>query len=444
MNRILAPHKYNEITAEWQVERYILVLTMLFIGINFLALGIVRPESIPSNIFFFLTWVICAGVGHGVLNRFLPQRDKLLFPCVMLLSGWGLVTIDRLAPRFADRQTVWLAVGVVAMLIVVRLPDLLRGLRQYRYLWLMFGLGLLISTILLGSNPSGRAGSPQLWLGFWGIFFQPSEALKLILVAFLASYLAEQYPAIRASDLEGQGLIKEGRLSAFSPRVVGPIMLMWGLSVLILVWQRDLGTAVLFFAVFAVLLYTATGYSSVLMGGGLLIIIASFVGYHLFSVVQLRFDIWLNPWADADGRAYQLVQSLQAIASGGVFGQGVGQGFPTYIPVVHSDFVYSAVAEEWGLIGIVVIIAVFAVLVSRGLRIALLNHNKPFEVLLAVGLTAMIGLQSLLIMGGVTRLLPLTGVTLPFISYGGSSMLMSFIMIGVLLRLSAVDHDEIG
>lgn len=444
MNRILAPHKYNEITGEWRAERYILALALVFIAVNFIALGIVRPESIPSNILAFVTWVICAVVGHGTLNRILPKRDNLLFPSVMLLSGWGLVTIDRLAPRFADRQTVWLVVGVLAMVLVVRLPDLLRWLRQYRYLWLLFGLGLLVSTMLLGSNPSGQAGSPQLWLGFWGVFFQPSEALKVILVAFLASYLAEQYPAMRSSEVAQAWLVKRSRLSALSPRVAGPVLLMWGLSVLILIWQRDLGTAVLFFAVFAVLLYTASGYSAVLLGGGVLIMIAGFVGYHLFGVVRLRFDIWFYPWADADGRAYQIVQSLQAIASGGIFGQGVGQGFPTYIPVVHSDFVYSAVAEEWGLIGVIALVALFAVIVSRGLRIALLNLNKPFEVFLAVGLTMMIGLQSLLIMGGVTRLLPITGVTLPFISYGGSSMLMSFIMIGILLRLSAVDNDEIG
>lgn len=444
MRRLLAPHKYNEITGDWRAERYILILTTLFIGVNFVALGIVRPDSIPSNILSFVTWLICAVVGHGVLNRFLPKRDKLLFPIVMMLSGWGLVTIDRLAPRFADRQTAWLAVGVVAMLLVVRMPDLLRWLRQYRYLWLMAGLGLLLSTMLLGSNPSGMSGAPQLWLGFWGVFFQPSEALKVILVAFLASYLAEQYPSMRSSEVAQEWMTKRSRLSALSPRVVGPVLLMWGLSVLILVWQRDLGTAVLFFAVFVVLLYTASGYSGVLVGGGLLIMMAGYVGYHLFAVVRLRFDIWLNPWADADGRAYQIVQSLQAMASGSVFGQGVGQGFPVYIPVVHSDFVYMAVAEEWGLLGAIVVIALFAVLVARGLQIALLNLNKPFEVFLAVGLTMMIGLQSILIMGGVTRLLPLTGVTLPFISYGGSSMLMSFIMIGVLLRLSAVDRDEMG
>jgi hypothetical protein len=212
MNRILAPHKYNEITGEWQAERYILLLTMLFIGVNFVALGIARPDSIPSNVFSFVTWVICAIVGHGVLNRILPKRDKLLFPSVMLLSGWGLVTIDRLAPRFADRQTVWLTVGVVAMLGVIRLPHLLRWLRQYRYLWLLSGLTLLLSTMLLGSNPSGLSGSPQLWLGFGGVFFQPSEALKVILVAFLASYLAEQHPTMRSSKVTQAWLVKRSRL----------------------------------------------------------------------------------------------------------------------------------------------------------------------------------------------------------------------------------------
>lgn len=437
MNPASDRYDYDETPSAWRTERYILMLTALFLAVNFVALGILRPDSIPSNVFAFAVWVIGATTGHFALNRLLPQRDGLLFPCVMLLSGWGLVVIDRLAPRFADRQTLWLIVGLAAMILVIALPNLLRWLRIYRYLWLLLGLGLLVSTILLGSNPSGQANAPQLWLGFGDVYFQPSEALKVVLVAFLASYLAEQYPALRA-----EGLITGNRQS-FSPRVIGPILLMWGLSVLMLVWQRDLGTAILFFAVFIILIYTASGYSLVLVSGAVLIVIAAVVGYRLFDVVQLRIDIWLNPWPESDGRAYQIVQSLQAFAAGGVFGTGVAQGYPNYIPVVHSDFVYAAVAEEWGLIGVIGIVSVFTVIVTRGLQIGLINQHRPFQALLAVGLCVVIGVQSVLIMGGVTRLLPLTGVTLPFISYGGSSMLMSFIMVGLLLRLSATHPDEI-
>jgi cell division protein FtsW len=375
--------------------------------------------------------VVCAAVGNRLLDHHLPGRDPLLFPLTMFLSGWGLILIDRLAPPFADRQTIWLLVSTAALLLVATLPHFLRWLRNYRYVLLTLGLLLLVATIVLGTNPSGQSGAPQLWLGFGSIYFQPSEALKIILVGFLASYLAEQYPAMRAEGLGGG--------QALSPRVFGPILLMWGVSVVILIWQRDLGTAILFFAVFLVLLYVASGYNLILASGALLIGIAGLVAYWYFDVVQLRVDIWLNPWPEADGRAFQIVQSLLAFAAGGTLGQGIGQGSPVYIPVVHSDFVFSAVAEEWGLLGIITVLFCMAALVTRGLQIAIRQQGKPFLMLLAVGLSMLIATQSLLIMAGVLKLIPLTGVTLPYLSYGGSSLLVSFIVIGLLLHLSPVE-----
>jgi cell division protein FtsW len=217
---------------------------------------------------------------------------------------------------------------------------------------------------------------------------------------------------------------------------------MWSLCVLVLVWQRDLGTAALFFAVFLILLYVASGQWWILTTGILLIAAAGVVAYYAFGVVRLRVDIWLNPWLEADGRAYQVVQSLMAIANGGIFGQGIGQGAPTYIPVVHSDFVFSALAEEWGLLGVIVLLGGFAILFLRGMRVATLHQSRPFYALLAVGLTASLGVQTLLILSGVLKLFPLTGVTLPFLSYGGSSLVMSFIMVGILLRLSSEQVND--
>lgn len=383
--------------------------------------------------FVFASWVLVAAGGFYVLNRYLPEHDPLIFPLVMLLSGWGLVLIERLAPIFADRQALWLIVSVLAMLFVAIFPYVLRWLRSYRYILLALALGLLVSTIAFGRNPTGNVLAPQLWLGIGSIYFQPSEVMKLIIVAFLASYLGEQSPVLRPQKPVFTGSSRLG----LSPRLIGPILLMWSLSVVILVWQRDLGTATLFFAVFILLLYVASGDIRILVGGVILVGIAAFVAYQLFSVVQLRVDIWLNPWLEADGRAYQIVQSLMAFGSGGIFGTGVGLGSPDYIPVVHSDFVFAALAEEWGLLGVIVILSGFAVLVMRGLHIGLMHNGRPFNTLLAVGLTMMIAVQTLLIMGGVLKLLPLTGVTLPFLSYGGSSLLVSFVMMGLLLRLSS-------
>ena len=424
----------EELSLELRTERLLLGLSAAFLLVNFLGLTFNRPANQVQDWLHLLVWLICALAGSWLLHRRLPHHDPLLFPLTMFLSGWGLVLIDRLAPLFADRQTVWLVVSITAMLAVAIFPQPLRWLRTYRYVLLLIGLLLLVSTILLGRNPSGQAGAPQLWLGIGSIYFQPSEALKIILVGFLASYLAEQYPVLRAKELN-----VENRRLAVSPRIFGPIMLMWGLSVVILVWQRDLGTAILFFVVFLTLLYVASGYTLILLSGAILIAIAAIAAYHRFDVVQLRVDIWLNPWPEAEGRAFQIVQSLLAFASGGVFGQGVAQGSPTYIPVVHSDFVFAALAEEWGLLGVIAVICAVVVMVVRGMRVAVHHHARPFLSLLALGLSMLIATQSLLIMGGVLKLLPLTGVTLPFLSYGGSSLLASFVIVGLLLRLSAVE-----
>ena len=290
---------------------------------------------------------------------------------------------------------------------------------------------LLAATIVLGRNPSGLDFAPRLWLGLGAFYFQPSELMKVILVAYMASYLAEQNTALRARTGTSAGA------TGLSLRLVGPILLMWLLSMVILVWQRDLGTAMLFFIVFILLLYLSSGDLRLVLSGALLVLVAGIVAYQLFDVVQLRVDIWLDPWPEADGRAYQIVQSLMAFGAGGVVGAGVGLGSPGYIPVVHSDFIFAAIAEEWGLLGVVAILSSFGVLAWRGLAIALNHHGSAFHRLLAAGLTMTLLVQALMIMAGVLKLLPLTGVTLPFISYGGSSLFACHIMLGLLLRLSA-------
>jgi cell division protein FtsW (lipid II flippase) len=414
------------------------MLAGVFVFVGMLALSLTRETNL-SYWTIFATWVGCAIGGTWVLNRYLPKRDTLLFPLAMFLSGWGLVLIERLAPFFADRQAIWLIISVIAMLLTAGFPYVLHWLRTYRYILLALTLILLISTIIFGRNPSGYASAPRLWLGVGSIYFQPSEVMKIIIVAFLASYLGEQSATLRTKNKTSEPL-RDIPHWGMSPRLIGPIMLMWGLSVAILISQRDLGTAMLFFVVFIILLYITSSDIRIIIGGGVLVLVAGFIAYQLFAVVQLRIDIWLNPWAEADGRAYQIVQSLLAFGSGGIFGTGVGLGYPDYIPVVHSDFIFSALAEEWGLLGVIAVLSGFAILVMRGLRIGMTHTGRPFYTLLAVGLTMMLAVQSLFIMGGVLKVLPLTGVTLPFMSYGGSSLLISFVMLGLLLRLSSEAH----
>jgi cell division protein FtsW (lipid II flippase) len=416
-------------------ERRLLLMASLFVLAGFASLNTLRGATLiawgPA-----LAWLSAAVIGHLMLNRWLPRRDAMLFPVCMFLTGWGLVVIDRLAPVFADRQAVWLLLSVGAMLFSAASSRLLYWLRRYRYSLLIGGIGLLLVSIFFGVNPSGERGAPTLWLGGAGIYFQPSEVLKLVLVAFLASYLAEQYPLLSAHDVRRT---LGGRV--FSPRLFGPLVLMWGICAMVLVWQQDLGTALVFFIVFLIMLYLASGQAWLMLIGAGLISAAALLAYQLFGVVRLRVDIWIDPWREAEGRGYHIVQSLLAFANGGVFGQGLGQGAPGYVPVVHSDSIYAAIAEEWGLLGAVGIVALLMVFTLRGFRTAATHQEHPFYALLAVGLTVIIAVQSLLIMGGILKLIPLTGVTLPFVSYGGSSLLVVFIVTGLLLRLSSTDNS---
>ncbi len=409
-------------------ERLLLVLAGAFVLVNQVALILARERS-PLDLWPVLVWAACALGGHVALNRRLPARDPLLFPLAMLLAGWGLNLIARLVPALADRQTLWLGVGTGALLGVTALPRDLRWLRRYRYTWLIGGLALLFLTILIGQNPASTGPRLWLWLGVGRIYYQPSELLKILLVAFLASYLAEHQRYMH------QDTVRLGPWRVPSPAFLGPVLLMWSICVIVLIWQRDLGTATLFFVVFLAMLYLASGQGLLLVGGTALLVLAAALGYHLFDVVALRVDIWWNPWPTANAQAYQVVQSLIAVASGGVLGQGIGQGQPGIIPVVHSDFAFAAIAEEWGLVGTFGVVTALATLVVRGMRIAALAGH-PFRTLLAAGLSVLLAVQSLLIMGGVLRLVPLTGVTLPFVSYGGSSLLTSFVIVGLLLVLS--------
>ena len=377
-------------------------------------------------------WLVCAAIAAFVVQRALPRHDPYLLPVVYLLSGWGIVLIWRLTPPFALRQTLWLVVGTGAMLGIALLPGQLRWLRRYRYTWLAAGLALTALTLIMGVNPSG--GGERRWLGCCGLYLQPAEILKLLLVVFLASYLSDRGDLLfQTAPGKGERRPRRQALVYFLPMLV-----MWGFSSLILVSQRDLGMSNLFFGVFIVMLYLASGRWEYVAAGAVLLAVAAVLGYALFDVVQIRVQAWWNPWLDPSGRSYQIVQSLIAVAAGGLFGVGPGQGAPTLIPVAHSDFIFAALAEEWGMLGALAMTALEGSLVFRALRVAA-DAQNAFGQLLAGGLAALLGLQTLIIMGGVIKLLPLTGLTVPFVSYGGSSLVSGFCLVGVLLRLSAMN-----
>lgn len=370
----------------------------------------------------FIVWTGVVFIASRFVSRKLPGRDPYLFPLASLLSGWGLLTIWRLDPGFGMRQAIWFTVSIVVFSAILYFYKDLNFLRLYKYLLLSVGLILTSLTLLLGTNPTGFG--PRLWLGCCGFYFQPSEPLKLLLVVYLTAYLADRIPI---------------RLRIFP--LLTPTIFLTGLALLLLVVQRDLGTASIFIMLYTAILYLATEKRRVLVVTTAALVMSGLIGFFFVDIIHARLEAWLNPWNDPSGRSYQIIQSLIAVANGGIFGRGPGLGSPSLVPVAHSDFIFTAAAEETGLMGTFGILAIYALIFARGLT-ASLRATDLFHRLLAAGLTAYLGIQALLIIGGNLRLLPLTGVTLPFVSYGGSSLLTSFVALVLLLIISNHPDQE--
>ncbi|HSH01319.1 MAG TPA: FtsW/RodA/SpoVE family cell cycle protein [Anaerolineae bacterium] len=409
---------------ETWLERWFLLLATLFVGVNSVILPWGQGEPWRDMLVAWIMWGSLMWGAHGVLRYRLGKYDPFLLPIYALLTGWGIILVARLAPAFWLRQLGWVGLGTVGLVLMGVWPGVVLWLRRYRYTSLLVGLGLLLATFVFGVNPSGFGATQWLQLPLVSrVFFQPSELLKLLFVIFFASYFDEERQLLPVQP-SGWGW-------GSWPYLV-PLGLMWGFCLLLLVWQRDLGAATIFFMMFVLLLYVVTGNGRYLVIGAILLMIAGIVGYWSFGVVALRVETWWNPWPEADNRAFQIVQSLYALAAGGVLGEGVGLGFPDYIPVVHSDFVLAAIGEEWGLVGSLTVVLCLMVLLTRGLRVGVAGQ-RPLAHYLAIGIVLLFSLQSFLIVGGVSKLVPLTGVTLPFLSYGGSSLLVSSLMMGMLI-----------
>jgi cell division protein FtsW (lipid II flippase) len=378
-------------------------------------------------------WTAVFALVNQQVNKILPEHDPYLLPAAGLLMGWGLLEISRLAPTFGLRQSAWLVAAMALFILALRLPAGLRYLRRYKYVWLTSGLVLAALTLVFGTNPMGSG--PRLWLGCCGMYLQPSEPLKMLLVIYMAAYLADRQFIL--PGLEGNSSsLWPGRLVP----MLAPTLLMTGLALSIMIVQRDLGAATLFLFIYAVMVYLALGDIRILAIGALGVVASAVAGYWLYDVVRVRVDAWLNPWLDPSGRSFQIVQSLLAVANGGVLGRGPGLGSPGLVPVAHSDFIFSAIVEETGLVGAVGLFLLVGLLVQRGLRLAI-NAPGTFRRLLAAGLSVQLAGQALLIIGGNLRLLPLTGVTLPFVSYGGSSLLFSCLTLLLLVKLSSEQHS---
>jgi cell division protein FtsW (lipid II flippase) len=388
----------------------------------------------PSILAGYLGALLAAHLALVLAGR---RTDEVILPTVGLLGGIGLLLMERLPQSLAGSlgglartQLAWLLIGltIVTVLAVAVRND--AWLRRYKYTWAAFGVGLLLLTFVFGRDVNGA----RLGLTIGPLTGQPSELLKVILVVFLAGYLSENRPLLAEESM------RLGPLRLPPLPYLAPMLAMLALAIGIVVVQRDLGAAMLFFLVFLLLLYVATSRRSYVVLGILAFLASGFVLYQIFPHVQTRVDIWLDPFADPSGAGFQVVQALHAFARGGIIGTGLGNGLPLIagrppIPALHTDFPLAALGEELGLVGIMAILGLYLVLIERGLRIAA-SAQDEFRALLAAGLALVVGVQAFIIAAGNLKLVPLTGITLPFVSYGGSSLLANAVIAGLLIALS--------
>jgi cell division protein FtsW (lipid II flippase) len=374
------------------------------------------------------------------LRRWSPDASRLLLPLASLITAIGAIEVFRIDPDLGRLQRWWLLLGAGIGIITLRVLHT-RGvavLRRYRYLFLLGAFGLLLLPLLPGSLPLGGAtvNGSRLWvrltMGDRTLSFQPGEGAKVLIVVFLASYLADRRRALAVMPRA------IGPLHLPEPRQVLPVLLAFTVAFLVLVYQRDLGASLLLFVVFVVMLFVATERPTYLIAGAALIAGGGLAAVNGFTHVAVRVEAWLHPFADYAGGGYQVAQSVFALSEAGLVGAGLGSGSPWLIPAAATDYVFVAIVEETGLAGGLALLAAFGLLITVGFGIAL-RATDAFRSLLAAGLTIVLAVQTLLIVGGVLRMLPLTGITLPFVSYGGSSLLSNMILIALLARVS---HEE--
>ena len=375
--------------------------------------------GVPAGIFAAFV------IAHIATRRFAPGADPALLPIAFALSGIGIAFVTRLAPDLAVNQVMWLFLGVAFMVLVLAFVRNLDKVANYKYTLMIAGFLLLLSPLVpgLGQEIYGS----RIWLSLGGFSFQPGEIAKIIIVLFLAGYLAQNREMLSVFT------VRVGPFRLPDIRTLLPLILMWGVALLIVVFEKDLGSALVLFFMFLVMLYVATGKKFYLVIGLGLIAVGGVGAFLAFDHVQVRVNTWLDPFADAQNTGYQLTQAIYSIADGDLFGVGLGNGLAEQIPVVESDFIFADIAEEIGLLGAAGVLLLFLCFAIRGFVTAA-RAKSDVSSFVAVGLTSVIVLQAFIIVGGVTRLIPLTGITLPFISQGGSSLLASFIIVGLLLR----------
>ncbi|MGZ4103643.1 MAG: FtsW/RodA/SpoVE family cell cycle protein [Actinomycetota bacterium] len=420
-------------------------LTMLFLSIliavgTFVLVDFARaPKVSPDLAKFMIAFTALAIGGHIAVRKLAPNADPLLYSVSILLAGFGYGEIRRLAPDLASAQLGWITIGMVAFVLTLLVVRDHRQLEQFRYSFLLLGIVLLLLPMSPIGSTLGR--SAKLWIRLGPLAFQPAELAKVVLAIFLAGYLSSKHEVMTIAAK------RIGPLNLPAPRHFGPLLLAWGLSLAVMFYERDLGSSTLFFALFVITLYAATSRAAYALAGIAMFSAGVWYAYQHFAHVSVRICAWLHPWSATDtvcgiqAAGRQIAQSAFALGTGGLTGTGLGRGHPELIDpglrsgTLPTDFIFAAIGEEIGFIGTVAILLLFGLIAARGFHIALRSRDT-FGTMLAVGLTTIITLQALLIMGGVSRLFPLTGITLPFVSYGGSSIFANFILVALLMRIS--------
>lgn len=402
---------------------------------GYVLVALSETDELPADLGGLCVGILAIfAIAHIAIRRFAPRADATLLPLAVLLNGIGFFTITRLdrdrpegKVALAPVQAIWTLVAVGAFVLVIVVIRRTGVLQRYRYSFLLLGTIALLAPLapIIGQERGGA----RLWVKLGSLNFQPGEAAKVLLVIFFAAYLVEK------RELLSLGSRRVGRMFLPDPKHLGPLLGAWGLSIVVMITEKDLGSSLLFFALFAAMLYMATERAAYLAGSLVLFVGGATIAYQFFAHVQARVANWLDPWVDSQDQGFQLVQSLFAFGTGGFAGTGLGLGSPQEIPAASTDFVFAAIGEELGLLGAVAVMIAFLLLIGSGFRTAV-QAQRPFSKLFAAGLTTILGVQTFVIIGGVTRAIPLTGITLPFISYGGSSLVANFIIIAFLLRIS--------
>jgi cell division protein FtsW (lipid II flippase) len=426
-------------------ELFALIPVALLVTAGFTAILIGDSEEISNaSVLYGLYFLGLCVAAHFLLRARLPDADPFMFPLVALLAAFGVVMLYRLDEGLARDQANWFVLGLALFTATIYLLRDYEALERYRYVIAVGGLGLLLLPRVPGLGE--QINGAYLGVDLGPLSFQPTELAKICIVVFLASYLNERREVLVVGARNFAGVVLPPL------KHLGPLLVVWGAAMLLLVVIRDLGSSLMFFGAFLAVIYVATARISFVLIGVLMFVVGAYFFANTIPHVQERFDIWLDPFHDAGDQGYQVAQSLFAQADGGLFGKGLGGSlvqlpqvsescadrFPdcgAILPAPHTDFIYAVIVDELGLFGGAAVVLIYGLIAERGFKTAVLAEDG-FSKLLATGLTAILALQAFVIIGGVTRVIPLTGVTLPFISYGGSSITANFVLLALLLMIS--------